>query len=103
MPVYEFLCENCGPFEKRRDLAQASQPLDCPTCQSQATRIYSAPSLYKTSPAERIARSRNEKSAHEPRVEQRVINNNGEPPTPKKHHHHPTHHHEPHRPWMLGH
>lgn len=105
MPIYEFSCENCGPFEQRRGFSQASEPIDCPTCQTPATRLYSAPGLYKTSQTERIARYRNEKSAHEPRVEQRVINHNEEPSSPKKqqHHHHPMKRHEPHRPWMIGH
>lgn len=102
MPVYEFFCEICGPFEKRRSFAEASEPIECPTCQVEATRVYSAPGLYRTSQSERIAQYRNEKSAHEPRVERRV-HGGDEASSKKKHQHHHHHHHAPQRPWMLGH
>ncbi len=101
MPLYEFSCESCGPFEQRRSFAEANEPMLCPSCQTIATRAYTLPGLYKTSKAERIARSRNEKSAHEPRVERRSMDERGT--SSNHHHHHPTRHHGPHRPWMLGH
>ena len=97
MPIYEFFCEVCGSFEKRRSFEEASDPIECPACQAAATRVYSAPGLYKTSQSERIAQYRNEKSAHEPTVERRSSGD----ATSSKHQHH--HHHGPQRPWMLGH
>ena len=41
MPIYEFLCATCGPFEQHRPLAEASAPMACPSCQVEAQRIYS--------------------------------------------------------------
>ena len=41
MPTYEFLCTTCGPFEQRRSLTEAGDPMTCPLCQQVAQRIYS--------------------------------------------------------------
>lgn len=107
MPIYQFYCENCGPFEQRRSFQEAGQPLECLKCGDPATRVFTPPSLYKTSAATRIAHARNEKSAHEPRVERRAVNedtSSAHPhPHPHPHHHHPTQQHGPKRPWMIGH
>ena len=43
MPVYEFFCERCGPFEIRRSFSAASDPAFCPTCQEPAQRVFSPP------------------------------------------------------------
>jgi len=32
MPLYEYRCEACGSFDQRRDSADATSPLDCPSC-----------------------------------------------------------------------
>lgn len=45
MPVYEFACQTCGPFEERRSRGDAGAPAVCPTCGGQAARVYSAPYL----------------------------------------------------------
>ena len=68
MPLYEFVCENCGPFEERRPYSAASSPAWCPHCQSPARRSYTPPHLYRTARAYRQARALEEKSAHEPEV-----------------------------------
>ena len=49
MPVYEFFCATCGPFEQRRSLHEAGEPMACPMCQMVATRIYSTAGLILTS------------------------------------------------------
>lgn len=99
MPIYQFQCESCGPFEQRRSFQDAGEPLDCPSCSIPATRVFTPPTLYKTSVATRIAHSRNEKSADQPLVQQRSNDTQA-----THHHHHPSHHHhEPKRPWMIGH
>jgi putative FmdB family regulatory protein len=41
MPTYEFRCATCGPFEQRRSLTEAGDPMTCPLCQQVAQRIYS--------------------------------------------------------------
>lgn len=98
MPIYEFVCETCGPFEQRRSVQQASEPMVCVTCQTVARRVYSLPNLSRTSSTEHKARLHNEQSADRPRVEQRA---RSEDATPSGRH--PMTHHAPRRPWMVGH
>lgn len=43
MPLYEYRCAQCGPFDVRRDAEQASAPLPCPECSAPARRVYTAP------------------------------------------------------------
>ncbi len=40
MPVYEFRCDQCGSFDQRREVVDASRPLPCPTCAAAARRVY---------------------------------------------------------------
>ena|SRR5581483_12479952 len=68
MPLYEFLCASCGPFEDWLPLSEHDRPAPCPSCHAVARRVISPPNLVRTSPAVRKARSLEEKSAHEPEV-----------------------------------
>ena len=34
MPVYEYLCNDCGPFTDMRPMAECDDPQDCPQCES---------------------------------------------------------------------
>lgn len=43
MPLYEYRCPQCGPFDRRRDPEQASAPMPCPTCSASARRVYTVP------------------------------------------------------------
>lgn len=43
MPLYEYRCEQCGPFEQRRQSEDASRPLPCPRCSATARRVYTPP------------------------------------------------------------
>lgn len=43
MPVYEYRCPACGPFDLRRALEQATDPAPCPTCSTAARRAYTPP------------------------------------------------------------
>lgn len=99
MPVYEFWCERCGPFEERRAFAEAAGPARCPHCRSDARRVFSAPNLARTTELQRLMLSRQEQGA-EPRLVRRD-------PDGAPHEHDHAHGHEPHpghgRPWMLGH
>jgi putative FmdB family regulatory protein len=45
MPLYEFRCEACGEFEAWRTIAELSQPVSCPSCNSVAKRIFSPPNI----------------------------------------------------------
>lgn len=62
MPVYEFVCEDCGPFETSRSFAESSDPADCPECEEEAKRVYSMPSFRSLSKAQKELRRREEKS-----------------------------------------
>lgn len=92
MPVYEFLCEGCGPFEERRSFEEAGDPMPCPECGAAARRVYSMPATRRMSTTLYNAIDRSEKSASEPKVVRRPVGG-----AEKKHHH--SHG----RPWSLGH
>ncbi len=51
MPLYEFHCGVCGPFDAWRALAEAGAPMTCPTCGGGAERRFSPPVLGLPSPA----------------------------------------------------
>jgi putative FmdB family regulatory protein len=68
VPLYEFLCESCGPFEEWRSFAEAGNPIMCPSCGEEARRIYSMPNTSRMPAALSNAMHRAEKSAHEPEV-----------------------------------
>jgi len=39
MPIYEYVCVNCGQkFEMRRSFSQADEPATCPACGGQHIR-----------------------------------------------------------------
>jgi putative FmdB family regulatory protein len=67
MPVYDYLCEDCGPFTDMRPMAECESPNDCPSCGDSAPRAYlTAPRLSGLSAERRTAYATNERSAHEP-------------------------------------
>ena len=68
MPEYAFSCEVCGPFDVWRPVAEAGDPLACPTCDAPAARRFTAPGLARMAAPIRGAREREEKSAHAPEV-----------------------------------
>ena len=43
MPVYEFHCPHCGPFDARREMRQATDPAPCPCCAQPSRRVYTVP------------------------------------------------------------
>jgi putative FmdB family regulatory protein len=69
MPVYEYLCEECGPFTAIRPMAECDWPSDCPACGTLAPRvILTAPHCSTVSASTRLAHATNERSAGEPRT-----------------------------------
>ncbi|HEX7126313.1 MAG TPA: zinc ribbon domain-containing protein [Thermodesulfobacteriota bacterium] len=50
MPLYEFHCGACGPFDAWRTLAEAGAPMACPACGGDAERRFSPPILGLPSP-----------------------------------------------------
>ena len=68
MPVYEYLCSDCGPFTDIRPMADYEQPSDCPECGRSAPRvILTAPRFSAMSTELRLAHATNERSMHAPR------------------------------------
>jgi len=88
MPLYEFKCRDCGPFEQWRTMAESSHPAHCPSCQQTATRLFSAPMLLTGTL--RLSKKANP----EPQLVQR---SQSEPVAPK------LRSHAEGRPWMISH
>ncbi len=69
MPVYEYLCDSCGPFTDLRPMAECDLPRDCPDCHTTAPRvILTAPHLFGMTAERRRAHATNERSAHAPKT-----------------------------------
>jgi putative FmdB family regulatory protein len=98
MPLYDYCCTQCGPFREWGAMSEAAAPAPCPGCGIGAPRTITAPSVSTLSGANRVAHSRNEKSADEPRV---VSRTDHESSGTGGHSH--GHAHTPKRPWMIGH
>jgi putative FmdB family regulatory protein len=41
MPLYEFRCPDCGPFDLHREMRDPPQAATCPQCTRPARRVYS--------------------------------------------------------------
>jgi putative FmdB family regulatory protein len=41
MPLYEYQCAGCGPFEASQPMAQSTAPAACPGCGKRSRRILS--------------------------------------------------------------
>jgi putative FmdB family regulatory protein len=69
MPVYDYLCGQCGPFTDMRPMAECELSGACPTCGNDAPRAYlTAPYLAMMSGERRLAHATNERSASAPRA-----------------------------------
>ena len=67
MPVYEYLCRDCGPFTRMRSMSEYELPSDCPKCEASAPRVMlTAPHCSTVSAQARIAHATNERSADSP-------------------------------------
>jgi len=108
MPLYEFMCAECGPFTELRRLSECDMPMECPTCAVPASRMISVPRLAIMAKNNRTAWERNEKSAHEPRLAKtghhhdHAHDHNSDHGHNHQHKHMHKHTHNG-RPWMLGH
>jgi putative FmdB family regulatory protein len=69
MPMYDYLCERCGPFTLMRPMAECNLGADCLICGRVSARaIVTAPQLSRLSHERRSAAATNERNAHEPRT-----------------------------------
>lgn len=89
MPLYDYNCDRCGPFEVWHAMAETGTPKACPDCDDSASRIFTAPniSLGSGSLMKRVGSK-----------EPRIVKRQGEPAKPKNQSAKPGS-----RPWMLGH
>jgi|ERR1700733_12423139 putative FmdB family regulatory protein len=71
MPVYDYLCSDCGAFSELKPMSAFSDPCDCPGCGQLSERaILQAPFIAGMDSTKRTAFAVNERSAHEPRSSQ---------------------------------
>ena len=69
MPVYEYLCNDCGPFTEMRPMSEFEAPQDCPHCEAPAPRaILTAPAFFCMPSDKRKAHATNERSRHAPKT-----------------------------------
>lgn len=68
MPIYAYLCTQCGPFERIRPMSDSHSPQQCPECDAVSERMLTAVNLNIMAATPRKVHQLNEKSAHEPRV-----------------------------------
>lgn len=67
MPLYDYECLACGPFEAIRSISRREESAACPACAQDAERVLiSAPRLADMDPFTRIAEATNERARHEP-------------------------------------
>lgn len=45
MIMYDYLCEQCGVFEKLVDQEERNNPQDCPSCSAKGERKLSSPNI----------------------------------------------------------
>ena len=71
MPVYDYLCDRCGPFTEMKPMAEADLPHKCPTCRKKAPRAFLTAPYFATSgkgstrvTGERAAMGRSLSAAH---------------------------------------
>jgi len=67
MPIYQYCCDDCGPFTELVPLSEYADPKSCPFCGTNAPRMITAPRLAMLDSATRNAHQTNERSAHEPK------------------------------------
>jgi|SRR3954471_15576879 len=103
MPLYDYHCISCGPFEASRPMKDSSESVACPQCHAPTGRVLVAPRLNLMQPSTRKAELRNEKSAHEPEVAHRAAPDGSHGGGPHHHDAHDHKRHKPARPWMVGH
>lgn len=68
MPLYNYSCDDCGPFTSWAEMSDAENPMCCPSCAVDANRMMATPHLSAMGSGLRRALARSEKTASEPRV-----------------------------------
>ena len=71
MPLYEYVCADCGPFSAWTPMAAAAEACPCPNCRASGERQLAAPHLAMMHGGLRKAMERADRSAVEPKVASR--------------------------------
>lgn len=68
MPVYDYSCPTCGPFEALMPMARCKDPVTCGACGATAPRVLlTAPALANMGTGRRRAHETNERAADSPK------------------------------------
>ena len=68
MPLYDYICADCGPFKETAPISQYDAPCACPTCGTLSERnLLCTPQVSAVSSLARKAHAVNERSADSPR------------------------------------
>jgi putative FmdB family regulatory protein len=71
MPLYDFVCGDCGPFRAWAVIRASDAAAECPDCGTGCSRLLAAPGISTMHVALRSAMSRSERSIDEPKVMKR--------------------------------
>ncbi|MGQ3671499.1 FmdB family zinc ribbon protein [Xanthobacter sp. TB0136] len=67
MPVYDYLCEDCGPFTQMHPMSACEEAQPCPECKAFSPRaFFTAPHIAGMDAGRRNAFSTNERSSNAP-------------------------------------
>lgn len=68
MPLYDYMCPECGPFEALAPMSSSAAPCTCPDCSVPSPRvILTAPAISAMAGSTRRAHETNERSADSPK------------------------------------
>ncbi len=71
MPLYNYVCDDCGPFDAWASMADANSDCACPQCETSSRRDVASPRLSLMNGTLRKALDRSERSTCEPKVVKR--------------------------------
>lgn len=110
MPLYEYHCHKCGPFEIIMDSNLITESYICPGCSQQAKRSFSPPAFCSVFSGTRHALHKRVNQSFEPprvmnKTEKDLVLGGGHAGCDHKHHHKQEQHgkYVPDRPWMMKH
>ncbi|RQO61296.1 FmdB family transcriptional regulator [Paucibacter sp. KBW04] len=68
MPIYDYQCGTCGPFDVLRPMAERDHPAACPSCARSSSRTWVQGSrLSEMEPERLFAMETNERASNEPK------------------------------------
>ncbi|WP_346432986.1 zinc ribbon domain-containing protein [Breoghania sp.] len=72
MPVYDYMCPDCGPITALRPMSAHADPIACPACKQEAPRVLlQVHHMSGLSAERRTALATNERARHTPQFSTR--------------------------------